>query len=224
MKASLDTNVIIHLYRANKQELLFSLFSDGIFIHEFILNIELNNHGKDIIDTLNKDIADKRITIVTDSQLKETGLYKLYKEYYDEESLLYSVSDRGEVCAIALARTIGAVTVVTDDIKERGPHFSLMRFPDSDVIPFAFYELIILLYLRNDLSEKEALDTFNEVKKYSPDIVWNFKSRLALFVKRFIAEPFTEREKNWFSEYFTGNISACLKKISVFNSYLKVNE
>lgn len=46
MRASLDTNVIIHLYRANMQRMLFEIFKDGVFIYEQIRNIELEHHGK----------------------------------------------------------------------------------------------------------------------------------------------------------------------------------
>ena len=43
MKASLDTNVIIHFYRAGLQNDLFELFSDGVLIYEQIRKIELVN-------------------------------------------------------------------------------------------------------------------------------------------------------------------------------------
>ena len=40
MKASLDTNVIIHMYRAGKQELLFQLFEE-IFVYEQIIDVSI---------------------------------------------------------------------------------------------------------------------------------------------------------------------------------------
>lgn len=46
-----------------------------------------------------------------------------------------------------MAKTLGCISLVTDDIKERGPHYTLMRIPDSDVMPFAFYELLFLDYI-----------------------------------------------------------------------------
>lgn len=49
MKASLDTNVIIHLYKAGLQQVLFDVFDEGVFIYEQIRNIELDNHGN-VID------------------------------------------------------------------------------------------------------------------------------------------------------------------------------
>lgn len=34
MRASLDTNAVIHFYRANLQSILFEFFEDGVFIYE----------------------------------------------------------------------------------------------------------------------------------------------------------------------------------------------
>ena len=47
MRASLDTNVIIHFYKADLQEILFNFFDEGVFIYEQIRKVELNNHGKE---------------------------------------------------------------------------------------------------------------------------------------------------------------------------------
>ena len=49
MRASLDTNVIIHFYKANLQNILFDFFDEGVFIYEQIRNVELENHGQDVI-------------------------------------------------------------------------------------------------------------------------------------------------------------------------------
>lgn len=48
MRASLDTNVIIHLYRAELQGILFDLFDEGVFIYEQIRSMELEHHGQDM--------------------------------------------------------------------------------------------------------------------------------------------------------------------------------
>lgn len=48
MRASLDTNVIIHFYRANLQNILIDFFGSGVFIYEPIRKIELENHAKDL--------------------------------------------------------------------------------------------------------------------------------------------------------------------------------
>lgn len=41
MKASLDTNVIIHFYKADLQEILFDMFDEGVCIYEQIRSVEL---------------------------------------------------------------------------------------------------------------------------------------------------------------------------------------
>lgn len=41
MKASLDTNVIIHLYRAGKQQVLFNRFPDGVYMYGAIVSEHL---------------------------------------------------------------------------------------------------------------------------------------------------------------------------------------
>ena len=43
MKASLDTNVIIHFYKADLQEILFDMFDEGVCIYEQIRSVELEN-------------------------------------------------------------------------------------------------------------------------------------------------------------------------------------
>ena len=50
MRASLDTNVIIHFYKAGLQDILFNFFDEGVFIYEQIRNIEVENHGQDVLD------------------------------------------------------------------------------------------------------------------------------------------------------------------------------
>ena len=71
MKASLDTNVIIHLYRAGLQNVLFEVFRDGVFIYEQIRDIELENHGKDILAIVDADIAVGKIEVYTNERLKK---------------------------------------------------------------------------------------------------------------------------------------------------------
>ena len=69
MRASLDTNVIIHFYRANLQNILFEFFEDGVFIYEQIRNIELENHAKDMLDVIDADIESGKIEVYTESKL-----------------------------------------------------------------------------------------------------------------------------------------------------------
>ncbi len=50
MRASLDTNAIIHFYKAGLQDIIFHFFDEGVFIYEQIRNVELEHHGQDILD------------------------------------------------------------------------------------------------------------------------------------------------------------------------------
>ena len=52
MKASLDTNVIIHLYRAGQEGILFRHFKEGIYIYEQIRKVELKHHGQDLLEKI----------------------------------------------------------------------------------------------------------------------------------------------------------------------------
>ena len=71
MRASLDTNVIIHFYRAGLQEILFSFFDEGVFIYEQIRNIELVNHGQDVLPEVISDIDAGKIKLYTNQMLKD---------------------------------------------------------------------------------------------------------------------------------------------------------
>lgn len=71
MRASLDTNVIIHFYKAGLQDILFDFFDKGVFIYEQIRNIELENHGQEILDKVDSDIASGKIELYTNQKLKE---------------------------------------------------------------------------------------------------------------------------------------------------------
>ena len=65
MKASLDTNVMIHFYRAGKQDILFAFFDKGVFIYEQIRTVELENHGQDVLTQIDADIADGKLELYT---------------------------------------------------------------------------------------------------------------------------------------------------------------
>lgn len=134
MRASLDTNVVIHFYRANLQNILFEFFEDGIFIYEQIRNVELERHGKDILDFVDADISSGNIEVYTDEKLKNQAVYKIFEHNVHENRLLYETGDLGEVYAISLAQTIGAYSLVTDDIKQGGPYMSLLQL-EYDVCP-----------------------------------------------------------------------------------------
>ena len=47
MDVSVDTNVLIHLYKAKSKKLLFSSF-DKVYAYEYIIDTELSNNDKNI--------------------------------------------------------------------------------------------------------------------------------------------------------------------------------
>ena len=79
MRASLDTNVIIHFYREGLQKILFDFFDESVFIYEQIRNIELENHGQDVLDKVDSDIAAGNIELFTDKKLKNLAVYRIFE-------------------------------------------------------------------------------------------------------------------------------------------------
>ena len=63
LRASLDTNSIIHFYKAGLQDILFDFFDEGVFIYEQIRKIELENHGQDVLFQVDIDIAAGKIEL-----------------------------------------------------------------------------------------------------------------------------------------------------------------
>ncbi len=218
MRASLDTNVIIHLYRANLQKILFEFFNEGVFVYEQIRNIELNNHGKDVILAVDRDIAAGKIEVFSDSKLKELGVYTMFQNNVKENRLLYGTGDLGEVYAISLAQTIGAYSLVTDDTKQGGPYMSLLQL-EYDVTPYNFADVLILRYLSGTVDENQTIADFNTVNSAS-DLNWSLKSQLVKFINRFIKDPYKEEEKQWFKQWTAENGIDAATKFKALRTYI----
>ena len=195
MRASLDTNVIIHFYRAGLQNILFDFFDEGVFIYEQIRNIELENHGQEILDKVDSDIASGKIELYTNQKLKELQVYKIFENNVLENRNLYGSGDLGEVYAISLAQTIGAYSLVTDDTKQGGPYMSLLQF-DDDIMPFTFVDVLILRYLVGDVDENQTVTDFNLINN-SSNLNWSFKSQVSKFIKRFLKDPYRSEDTEW---------------------------
>lgn len=195
MRASLDTNVIIHFYRAVLQNILFDFFDEGVFIYEQIRNIELENHGQEILDKVDSDIASGKIELYTNQKLKELQVYKIFENNVLENRNLYGSGDLGEVYAISLAQTIGAYSLVTDDTKQGGPYMSLLQF-DDDIMPFTFADVLILRYLVGDVDENQTVTEFNLINN-SSNLNWSFKSQVSKFIKRFLKDPYRSEDTEW---------------------------
>ena len=195
MRASLDTNVIIHFYKAGLQDILFDFFDEGVFIYEQIRNIELENHGEEILDKVDSDIASGKIELYTNQKLKELQVYKIFENNVLENRNLYGSGDLGEVYAISLAQTIGAYSLVTDDTKQGGPYMSLLQF-DDDIMPFTFADVLILRYLVGDVDEKQTVTDYNLINN-SSNLNWSFKSQVSKFIKRFLKDPYRSEDTEW---------------------------
>ena len=197
MRASLDTNVIIHFYKAGLQDILFDFFDKGVFIYEQIRNIELENHGQEILDKVDYDIASGKIELYTNQKLKELQVYKIFENNVLENRNLYGSGDLGEVYAISLAQTIGAYSLVTDDTKQGGPYMSLLQF-DDDIMPFTFADVLILRYLVGFVDEHQTVKDFNLINN-SSNLNWSFKSQVSKFIKRFLKDPYRSEDTEWIS-------------------------
>ena len=218
MRASLDTNVIIHLYRPDLQNMLFDFFEDGVFIYEQIRNIELENHGRDILKKVDVDIACGKIEIYTDERLKKQSVFKIFQINVKENRNLYGKGDLGEVYAISLAQTIGAYALVTDDTKQGGPYMSLLQL-DYDIMPFTFSDILILRYLLGNADEFQTMEDFERINRLS-DLNWSFKSQIIKFIKRFWKEPYKKEEKQWIDSIVRDNNIRIKSKFTVLSRLL----
>lgn len=195
MRASLDTNVIIHFYKAGLQNVLFDLFDEGVFIYEQIRNVELVNHGQDVILQVDFDIAEGNIELYTNQMLKDLKVYKIFENNVNENRYLYGPGDLGEIYAISLAQTLGTYSLVTDDTKQGGPYMSLLQFED-DIMPFTFADVLILRYLMGKVDEYQTINDFNLINN-SSNLNWSFKSQVTKFIKRFIKDPYRNEDTKW---------------------------
>lgn len=195
MKASLDTNVIIHFYKAGLEDILFNFFDEGVIIYEQIRNIELENHGQEVLNKVDSDISSGKIELYTDQKLKDLQIYKIFEYNFSENRNLYGTGDLGEVYAISLAQTLGAYSLVTDDTKQGGPYMSLLQFEDN-VMPFTFADVLILRYLVGDADENQTVNDFNMINN-SSSLNWSFKSQVSKFIKRFLKDPYRNEDKEW---------------------------
>lgn len=196
MRASLDTNVIIHFYRAGRQYLLFELFEDGVIIYEQIRTVELEHHGQEVLAAVDADIEAGTLVQYTDDMLKQNGVLRIFQENVKENRKLYSPQDLGEVYAISLAQTLGVYSLVTDDTKRGGPYDSLLQFADNEIMPFHFVDVLVLRYLFGLSDAKQTVSDFNAINECSC-LNWSLKSKLASFIRRFHTDPFREDDVAW---------------------------
>ncbi len=203
MRASLDTNAIIHFYKAGLQDILFDFFDEGVFIYEQIRKIELENHGQNVLFQVDIDIAAGKIELYTDQKLKKLQVYKIFEYNVNENRNLYGTGDLGEVYAISLAQTLGAYSLVTNDTKQGGPYMSLLQFED-DIMPFTFADVLILRYLLGTVDENQTINDFDSINVAS-NLNWSFKSQLIKFIKRFFKDPYRNEDTEWIKKLTVEN-------------------
>lgn len=196
MNASLDTNVIIHLLEANQEEILFSRFNK-LYVHEFIRSIELQRHASEnILKRFDDYVKDKKFKLISSEDMKKLGVKTIFEEYIKENKLLYDPQDFGEAYAIALAETLGLVSVVSDDIKKGGPHYLLLHTTNGNIIPLAFYELLLLDFLEGKINEDEFIYKFNIIND-TLKIPMNLKRKVREFIDRFNKSSSYDRDKKF---------------------------
>ena len=218
MKASLDTNVIIHFYRAGRQSVLFEFFDEGIFIYEQIRNVELEHHGKDILDIVDSDIALGKIEVYTDQRLKELEVYRMFENNVNINRNLYGSGDLGEVFAISLAQTLGAYSLVTDDTKQGGLYMSLLQF-DDEVMPFSFVDVLILRFIAGLADERQTIHDFDLINETSR-MNWTFSSHLARFIRRFFRNPYREEDTKWIQQFAKDYNISIKSKLTELKKYM----
>ena len=174
---------------------MFNFFDEGVIIYEQIRNIELENHGQEVLNKVDSDISSGKIELYTDQKLKDLQIYKIFEYNFSENRNLYGTGDLGEVYAISLAQTLGAYSLVTDDTKQGGPYMSLLQFED-EVMPFTFADVLILRYLVGNADENQTVNDFNMINN-SSSLNWSFKSQVSKFIKRFLKDPYRNEDKEW---------------------------
>lgn len=217
MDASLDTDIVIHLYKSKKKDLQFSDFNK-LFIYEYLFEKEMQSKSIDVYKEFKKDIHTGQVQLVTNADLIKMGIKGLFENYKESNKYLF---DKGELLGIALAKAMGIAAFVTDDTKDRGPYHTLIEELIEGVIPFTFYELLFIRYLNSQISIDQMYNTFQEINNTSMSIPMNFPKKLSLTVKRFSRRYGRERDIEWIETYCHKKEIELKTKMQKLKAYLK---
>jgi hypothetical protein len=198
MDVSVDTNILIHLYNAYSKDLLLSSF-DKVYAYEYIIDTELSGNDKDVHAQVEEDIKEGKIIKVTSGDLVDKGIKELFDEHYRDFKILFA-GDRGEAYAIALASVIGIEAFVSDDTKDGGPHETLVKELIDDVVPFTYYELLFLKYLKGELDCSGFKEEFEKVASTMSHPM-SFTSRIKKVLFRYHEKYSSDRDYEWLDEY-----------------------
>lgn len=218
MDASLDTDIVIHLYKSGKKELLYSSF-DKLYIYDFLLEKEMQKKSISVYEEFKKDVEVGIVKVITNKELIYMGIKGLFEEYKESNKYLF---DQGELQAVALAKAMGIAAFVSDDTKDFGPHQFLVKELIEGVIPFAFYELLFIKFLNSQITLEELHSSFQQVNKSSmSEFPMSFKRKLSEVLKRFSTKYVTERDKKWISDYCNKREINLNDKMLKLRDYLK---
>ena len=148
-----------------------------------------------MLPQIDADIADGKIELYTDQKLKELTVFKIFVRNVKENRILYGTGALGEVYAISLAQTLGAYSLMTDDIKQGGPYMSLLQFEDN-IMPFTFADVLILRYLIGATNAEQTVKDFEKINNAS-DLNWSLRSQASRFIRRFWKDPYRQEDKKW---------------------------
>lgn len=198
MDVSVDTNILIHLYNAYSKDLLLSSF-DRVYAYEYIIDTELRGNDSDVFAQVEEDVKGGRIIKITNGELVDKGIKELFDEHYRDFKILFA-DDRGEAYAVALASVIGIEAFVSDDTKDGGPHETLVKELIDDVVPFTFYELLFLKYLKSEINCEEFKTEFDKISATMSNPM-EFKSRINRVLRRYHKDRSSDRDYYWLQDF-----------------------
>lgn len=218
MDVSVDTNILIHLYNAYSKDLLLSSF-DTVYAYDYIIDSELKGNSDTVHAQVEADIKEGKIIKVTNGDLIDKGIKELFDEHYNTYGILFA-GDRGEAYAVALASVIGIEAFVSDDTKIGGPHETLVKELIDDVVPFTFYELLFLKYLKSEINCNDFKGEFDKISAIMSRPM-EFKSRINKVLRRYHKDRSSDRDYYWLQDFCEDHAVDLRSKLSELVAFVK---
>ena len=201
--ASLDTNILIHLWKSGTEAMLGKMFGKA-YVYQWLIDVELRHHADTaLMERIIEAMEDGFLEPVDDRALKELGLWGAFREAYEDVSMFFSGPDTGEGYAIALAQAFGIPALVTDDTKKDGPKWYL-NLRAAKPFGFSSDEVLLVSYLKGDITEADYLQKFQSISEVN-DLNWRARICLDRFRRRFLGEmaeaPGSLRDHQWISDF-----------------------
>ena len=196
--ASVDANTVIHFYRACfAAEPGYVL--DGI-IDPFVMG-EIERRAKDVYEQLTADLSNSAFWLKLITRDKLSNVQKaVYDRSYNDNRLLFDPQDWGEAKAIALGHATGALVLLTDDAKKSGPRDYILKGAIEAIDTIAFWEVLIMLYARGDLTPEGLVVAFDRIKEKGyttpPKVTCN--TAIPISINRL-------RKAKWFADWLVDN-------------------